>query len=69
MRVLGARRGTMRGHSAKLRQKCRWASAIRKRGERAQHVFLSNRESGADCVRVNAYAFEFLEQLCEPFGL
>jgi hypothetical protein len=47
------------GHSAKLRQKCRWASVVRQRGERAQYVLLSNRQSGADRVRVNAYAFEF----------
>jgi hypothetical protein len=69
MPVGGIRRGAMRRHSAQLRQECRGPSGIRQRGKRAQHILLSNRESSADCVRVNAYAFEFLEQLCEPFGL
>lgn len=69
MRVAGVRRGAMSRHSAQLRQKCRRPSGIRQRGKRAQYILLSNRESSADCVRVNAYAFEFLEQLCEPFGL
>jgi hypothetical protein len=59
----------VRDHESQLGQKCRRTRVVRQRREGAQHVFLAYGEAGADRVRIDAHALEFLEQMCEAFRL
>src|SRR5438045_3494618 len=61
--------GGVRHDDAKLREKCRRPSTVRKRGQCAKHIPLLDGKPGADRVRVDAHTFEFLEQMRESFCL
>jgi len=61
--------GGMRHDDAELRKKCRRSSTVRKCGQCAEHIALVDGKPGTDRVRVDAYTFEFFEQMCESFRL
>jgi hypothetical protein len=59
----------VRREESKLGQKRGWSSTIGKCSQRAKRVFLPNSEPGTYGVRVDANAFELVEQIREPFRL
>ena len=59
----------MRHHHAKPREKRFRTGPIGKSREDASNLILADREARTECVRIDADAFEFAEQLLELFFL
>ena len=63
------RAGALMDELPQLREKRGGSGVVGKRGEGPQDILFSDREAGADGIRVDAHPLELMEQVREAFRL